>query len=67
MTTDNLNDIPPIVRAWVAQLCEPDMLEILQKMSHEQIDIKLSAARGKVRRKPIVVFNGGPNEFEAIE
>jgi hypothetical protein len=29
----------------------------------EQVDIRLSASRGRVRSKPVVVFNGGPTEL----
>lgn len=56
-------EIPPVIAAWCAQLLSPEVLRLLNTYPAEQIDIRLSAAKGKVRRKPVVIFNGGPMEM----
>ncbi len=56
-------DIPPVVAAWCAQLLSPEFLLAMRAFPSEQVDVRLSASKGKVRRKPVVVFNGGPAEL----
>ena len=56
-------DIPPVVAAWCAQLLSPEFLLAMRAFPAEQVDIRLSASRGRVRSKPVVVFNGGPAEL----
>lgn len=56
-------DIPPVVAAWCAQLLSPEFLAMLRAFPAEQIDVRLSASRGRVRPKPVVVLNGGPAEL----
>lgn len=56
-------EIPPVIEAWVKQLLDPGLLALLRAYPAEQVDVRLSASRGKVRRRPIVTFNGGPTDM----
>lgn len=56
-------EIPPIIAAWCAQLLSPEFLAMLRAFPVEQIDVRLSASKGRVRPKPVVVFNGGPSSL----
>lgn len=56
-------EIPPVVAAWCAQLLSPEFLSAMRAFPSEQVDVRLSASKGRVRRKPVVVFNGGPTEL----
>lgn len=55
--------LPPIVRAWVEQLCDPATVALLEAAGDANVDVRLSAAKGKVRRRPVVTVGGGPGEL----
>ena len=57
-----LDTLPPIVRAWILQLTSPEMTAMLAAQPDAQIDVRLSASRGKVRRRPVITLNGGPSD-----
>jgi hypothetical protein len=57
---------PPFVEAWIKQLLDPQFLKLMQNIPYDQIDIKLSASKGRVRRRPIVILNGGPTEYDQL-
>lgn len=61
---DGLVEVPPIVQEWVRQLLDPQFLTMLRAYPVEQVDVKLSASRGRVRRAPMIVLNGGPQPHE---
>ena len=54
-------EIPPVVEAWVRQLLEPSFLALMRAYPAEQVDVRLSASRGRVRPRPVLVFDGGPS------
>lgn len=54
-------EVPPMVAAWCSQLLSPEFLAMLRAFPAEQVDVRLSASRGKVRSRPVVVLNGGPS------
>ena len=56
-------DLPPVIQAWVRQLLDPTFVAMMRSWPAEQIDVRLSASKGKVRRLPEITFNGGPTEF----
>jgi hypothetical protein len=56
-------DVPPVIRAWVEQLLDPEFVALVRALSVDQIDVRLGASRGRVRRRPVIVLNGGPAEF----
>jgi hypothetical protein len=60
-----LNDleVPSIVAAWIAQLLDPEFLTMIDSLPVEQIDVKLSASRGRIRPRPVIVLNGGPSNL----
>jgi hypothetical protein len=57
---------PPHVQAWIKQLLDPDFIKLISAIPYDQIDIKLSASKGRVRRRPVVILNGGPTEYDKI-
>ena len=58
-----LDDLSPLLRAWVAQLLSPEVMAVVAAFPDGQVDVRLSAARGKVRARPTVIVNGGPQAF----
>lgn len=57
------NRLPEALRAWIEQLLEPEVTRLFEVFSEDQIDVRLSASRGKVRRRPTITVNGGPMEM----
>lgn len=57
------NRLPDALRAWIEQLLEPEITRLFDVFPDAQIDVRLTAARGKVRRTPSVTINGGPVEM----
>lgn len=57
-----MNDLPPVIQAWIAQLIDPQTVALVNASAEGQIDIRLAASRGKVRRLPEVTFNKGVTE-----
>lgn len=60
------NKPPAFIEAWVKQLLDPKFIELMDKIPYDQIDIKLSASKGRVRRRPVVILNGGPTEYDQL-
>lgn len=56
-------DVPALVRAWVEQLMSPELLAVVRAFPDGQVDVKLSAAKGKVRARPTIVLGGGPQSM----
>ena len=54
------DDVPPLVRAWVGQLLSPEVLAVVRAFPDGQVDVTVSAAKGKVRQHPKVTVSGGP-------
>lgn len=55
--------VPAVVEAWVAQLCDPDTLALIEAAGEANVDIRLSASKGRVRRHPVVTVGAGPNQL----
>lgn len=56
-------DLPPVIRAWLEQLLDPEFVAMVRALPVDRIDVRLAASRGRVSRSPVVVLNGGPAEF----
>ena len=54
--------INPVIAAWIAQLLDPQTIALVEASADGQIDIRISASRGKVRRLPEITFNKGVTE-----
>jgi hypothetical protein len=54
------DDLPPLLRAWIDQLLSDDVVTVVRAFPDAQVDVRLSAAKGRVRSRPAVVINGGP-------
>lgn len=61
--SDSENRLPEALRAWIEQLLEPEVTRLFDVFPDAQIDVRLSASRGKVRRHPTITVNGGPMEM----
>lgn len=59
-------DVPPFVQEWLRQLLDDETLELLRLAGDRQVDVHLSATRGRVRRRPVVQFNAGPQEMVPV-
>lgn len=57
-----MKDVPPVIHAWIAQLLDPQTIALVEASEEGQIDIRLAASRGKVRRLPEITFNKGVTE-----
>ena len=58
-----MTGFPPVIEAWIRQLTDPRFIDMVQNWPAEQVDVRLSASRGRVRRLPEIVFNGGPQQM----
>lgn len=56
-------DLPPVIRGWLEQLLDPEFVALVRALPVETIDVRLGASRGRVRRRPVVILNGGPAEY----
>lgn len=56
-------DVPPILRAFVAQLLDPEMVALVRDHGTGQLDIRLSSSRGRVRMRPAITINGATQEM----
>jgi hypothetical protein len=56
-------DVHPLVRAWIGQLLSPEVVAVVSAFPDGQVDVKLSAAKGKVRARPTIVLGGGPQSM----
>lgn len=52
----------PIIEAWIRQLLDPATARILAA-TDGQVEIRLYANGVKVRKRPTIVLNGGPQEM----
>lgn len=57
------DDLPPLVRAWIAQLLSPDVRAVVEAFPDGQVDVRLSASKGKVRARPMISINSGPQNM----
>ncbi len=56
-----IDEVPVHVQAWVRQLLELDLPT--SAFESGQVEVRLYANRGKVRKHPTVVLNGGSVEM----
>lgn len=57
---------PEFVLAWIAQLLDPQFVEMVRHIPYDRLDVQLAAARGKVTRDPVIVINNGAPVWKAI-
>jgi hypothetical protein len=58
-----VSDLPPVIQAWIAQLTDERFVSMIRDWPADQIDVRLSSSRGRVRRLPEITFAGGPQEM----
>ena len=58
-----MSDVPEVIQAWIKQLLDPKFVSMMRSLDAEQLDIKLSSSKGKIRKNPVVIINGGPQNF----
>jgi hypothetical protein len=59
--------LPPVLEAWVRQLLSEDLVRLVTDAGEGQIEIRLVANRGKVRRQPTVLLNAGSADLVAVD
>lgn len=55
---------PEMVLAWIAQLLDPQFIALMRAVPYDRIDVRLAASKGRVSKLPMVVLNGGAQEFQ---
>lgn len=58
---------PPVIQAWVRQLLDPSLWAMIESADDGQVDVRLTAHRGRVKRYPGVLINAGPQEMVSPE
>lgn len=56
------SEVNPVIQAWVRQILSPTFVRMLEVVADGQIEIRLFANRGKVRKEPVIILNAGPSE-----
>jgi hypothetical protein len=56
-------ELPPVIQGWIRQLTDPALVALVRDWPSGRIDVRLSAARGRVRSEPEVTLGGGPLEM----
>lgn len=51
-----------IILTWIAQLTDPEVVSLVEGRSG-QVEIRLFANKGKVRKVPTILLNAGPQEM----
>jgi hypothetical protein len=59
--------LPPVLQAWVRQLLSPEIVQIVAEKGAGQIEVRLVANHGRVRRQPTVLLNAGNNELVPVD
>lgn len=52
-------DVPEFVQHWVRALLDPEILDLVRAAGGRQIELRLYANGGKVRRRPTVLVGVG--------
>lgn len=54
------DEVPQYIQAWVRQLLDPDLADVLRRMEGRQIEVTLMVSEsGKIRRRPQVNIDAG--------
>lgn len=62
-SADPFADVPPYVRAWIRQLLQPELVRLLSDAEERQVEVRLIANRGRVRRRPAILLDSGPMDM----
>ena len=54
------------MEAWVRQLLEPTTLQLLRDAGDGQVEVRLIANNGKVRDRPAILLNAGPQPLVGV-
>jgi len=57
----DLDTLDATRRAWIAQLLDDKMSALLGVVGDGQVEVRLFASKGRVRKDPIVLLNSGPS------
>jgi hypothetical protein len=57
------SDADEILEAWVRQLLAPTTKALLEHAGGRMIEVRLTANKGRVRRRPAVLIDSGPLEM----
>jgi hypothetical protein len=59
------SDTHPIVASWVGQILDPEIQDLVER-SNGQIEVRLFANAGKVRKRPMILLHAGPQPNEDV-
>lgn len=57
------DEIPAVLQAFIRQLLDPEVVELVRVAGNRPVEIRLYANRGNVRRQPMLLLNGGSVEL----
>lgn len=58
-----IDTLSPVQRAWVAQLLSGETAALLEAANGRQVEVRLYTNGGRVRKRPTVIIDGGPQEL----
>lgn len=58
-----IDTLSPVQRAWVEQLLGADVAALLMAADGRQVEVRLYTNGGRVRKRPTVIIDGGPQEL----
>lgn len=59
-------EVPAFVKGWVRSLLDPELMAVLRAAGDRQIEVRLLASRGRIRRRPALLFDTGGHQ-EMVE
>jgi hypothetical protein len=63
----DLDQLPPVIQAWLRQLLDPDLLQLIERAtSDHQVEVRLYANMGRVRKRATLIMDGGPQEMNMV-
>lgn len=63
----SVEELPLIVRAWLQQLLDDDVIDLVNRLETDhQIEVRLYSNAGRVRKKPTLILDGGPQEMSMV-
>ncbi len=53
--------VPMFVQGWIRSLLDPDLLAVLREAGDRNIEVRLVASRGRIRRRPALLLDAAGN------
>jgi hypothetical protein len=56
------DEVPFFVQSWIRSLLDPELLDMLRSAGDRQVEVRLLASKGRVRRRPAVLIDTGGHQ-----